>query len=107
MQYAELVKHYEMLEATTKKLEKRDILSRLYKKSDKLEIIVPLSMGIVFPAGGEDLGVAREIIRRIIAKTYGAREADVTKKFKETGDLGLTAEFFAARKKQSRFHKKF
>ncbi len=100
MHYAELAKYYERLEATTKKLEKRDILAELYKNSGSLEIVVPLSMGIVFAAGQQELGVAREILRRVIAKTYGVTEEAVTKKFKETGDLGLTAEFFAAHKKQ-------
>ncbi len=101
MRYAELVKCYEKLEATPKKLEKRDILSELYKHSNNLEIVVPLSMGVIFPAGEQELGIAREMLRRIIAKTYGVSEGAVIKKFKETGDLGLTAEFFASHRKQT------
>ncbi len=106
MRYSELVKYYERLEATPKKLEKRDILSELYKHSDDLEIVVPLSMGVIFPAGQMELGIAREMIRRIIAKTYGIDENAVIKKFKETGDLGLTAEFFASHRKQTSLGRK-
>ena len=106
MRYSELVKYYERLEATPKKLEKRDILSELYKHSDDLEIVVPLTMGVIFPAGQMELGIAREMIRRIIAKTYGIDENAVIKKFKETGDLGLTAEFFASHRKQTSLGRK-
>src|SRR3989344_4078212 len=99
MRYADLVKYYEQLEATSKKLEKRDTLSELYKKSDNLEVVVPLSMGVIFAAGQQELGVAREMIRRIIARTYGVSEDAVVKKFKEMGDLGKTAEYLAAHRK--------
>ncbi len=100
MRYAELVKYYEELEATTKKLEKRGILSELYRRSDNLEVVVPLSMGVIFPAGEQELGIAREMIRRVVAKTYGVSEEAVIRQFKDTGDLGLAAEFFASHRKQ-------
>ncbi len=101
MKYLELVGYYEKLEGTAKKLEKRDILAELYSKCGKeLPETVLLSMGIVFPAGEKELGIAKEIVRKVIAKTYGIDEKDVTEKFKETGDLGLAAEFFSAGRKQ-------
>ena len=51
MEYKELVKYYERLEETTKKLEKTDILSELFKESssDELDLIVYLVQGKVFP----------------------------------------------------------
>ncbi|MFH0832927.1 MAG: ATP-dependent DNA ligase [Candidatus Aenigmatarchaeota archaeon] len=102
MRYSRLADYYERLEATTKKLEKRDILSELYGSSgDDLSRVVLLSMGIVFPAGDLELGVAKEMIKRTITKTYGISEKELDKKFKETGDLGLTAEFFSKNKRQS------
>ena len=108
MLYSKLIDYYERLEATRKKLEKRDIVAELYKhcNEEELPIVVQLSMGGLYPAGKEELGIAREMVRRTIAKTYGAREDEVTKKFASTGDLGLTAEFFAKNKRQLSLGKK-
>ncbi|MFC2143201.1 ATP-dependent DNA ligase [Candidatus Aenigmatarchaeota archaeon] len=102
MRYSKLAEIYEKLENTPKKLKKRDILADLYKKtkSNELRITVLLSMGAIFPRGEYDLGIAREMVKKTISKTYGINEKDITKKFKETGDLGLVAEFFASHKKQ-------
>ena len=108
MLYSKLIDYYERLEATRKKLEKKDIVAELYKhcNEEELPIVVQLSMGGLYPAGQEELGIAREMVRRTIAKTYGAREDEVTKKFASTGDLGLTAEFFAKNKRQLSLGKK-
>jgi len=97
MRYAEIVEIYEKLESTTKKLEKRDILADLFKKcpEDYLAKVVALTI-----EWGEELGIAQEMMRRVIAKTYGANDSEVTKKFKEIGDLGKVAEFFAQHRKQ-------
>jgi len=107
MLYQILADYYERLQATAKKLEKRDILAELYSKSgDDLSKVVLLSSGTVFPAGELELGIAREMVRRIVMKTYGASESEVVRKFKETGDLGSTAEFFAVHRKQRALIKK-
>src|SRR3989344_8124281 len=108
MQYSKLIDYYEKLAATRKKLEKRDILAELYKdcNEEDLHIVVQLSMGVLYTAGQEELGIAREMVRRTIAKTYGVKEIEVTKKFASTGDLGLTAEFFAKNKRQLSLGKK-
>jgi len=108
MQYSKLIDYYEKLAATRKKLEKRDILAELYKdcNEEDLHIVVQLSMGVLYTAGQEELGIAREMVRRTIAKTYGVKEIEVTKKFASTGDLGLTAEFFAKNKRQMSLGKK-
>ncbi len=102
MLYRDLVDVYEKLTSTTKKLEKKDILSKLYKKCPEkyLYKVVLLSMGSVFPKTGEDLGIANEMVKRVIAKACGVSKKDIEKKFKETGDLGMTAEYFVKNKKQ-------
>ncbi len=101
MKYSVLASFYERLEATAKKLEKRDTLAGLYKQCDRdLARVVLLSSGTVFIAGEQELGIAGEMMRRVIVKAYGASENDVVKKFKETGDLGSTAEFFSKNRKQ-------
>lgn len=98
MKYSALARVYEQLEATTKKLEKRDILADLYKKADPLNQVVLLSMGTVTTR--EELGLASEMVKRIIVKSSGTSDKELTKKFKETGDLGSAAEFFIEHKKQ-------
>ena len=104
MKYSKMVEVYEKLEATTKKLEKRDILADFYKKSDTLNEVVLLSMGIV--STKEELGLASEMVKKIIIKSSGTNDKELTKKFKETGDLGLTAEFFIKNKKQQSLAKR-
>lgn len=106
MRYSLLADLYERLESTAKKLEKRDILAEFYKKAASeptpvLEKVVLMSTGAVFQQGGEDLGVAKEMVKRIIAKAFGASPDAVEKMFKKTGDLGLTAEKLAENKKQT------
>lgn len=101
MRYSKLVDVYERLEKTTKKLEKRDILAEFYKicSTDELYKVVHMSMGVV-PAA-EEIGVAEEMMRRIIERTYGASSDEVVQKYKATGDLGGTAAWFAEHRKIS------
>ena len=108
MLYKELADTYEKLEKTTKKLEKRDILAELYKKCDDetLYKVVLLSMGVVYPHGELELGIANELMKRIVAKAFGTSEKEVERMFKEKGDLGLVAEEFANKKKQITLLKK-
>ncbi|MBU2497140.1 MAG: ATP-dependent DNA ligase [Nanoarchaeota archaeon] len=96
MKYSELAQLYEKLGATTKKLEKRDILAEFYKKASDLSIIVKLSQGII----GVDFGVAKQMMKDVIKKAYGASDSEIIHKFKETGDLGKVAEYFTSHRKQ-------
>ncbi len=107
MRYSALAEMYERLEGTAKKLEKRDILAELYRdcSDSELRIVVLLSMGTV-ATGQQELGIAGEMMRRVIMRTYGADEKDAMKKFRETGDLGLTAEFFVRNRRQRTLAKK-
>lgn len=108
MRYIKLVEVYKRLEATSKKLEKRDILAELYKSCDEKDLypVVLLSMGEVYPTGELELGIATELMKRIIAETFGISQSEVEEKFKEFGDLGSAAEEFAKRKKQLTLLKK-
>jgi DNA ligase-1 len=107
MKYSRLVEVYQALEKTSKKLEKRDALAELYKATppDKLYKVTHLSLGWM-PTGAAELGIAREMMLRIIEKTYGASPDEAVKKFKETGDLGLVAEYFDRHRKQKGLGKK-
>ncbi|MEM5870518.1 MAG: DNA ligase, partial [Candidatus Aenigmatarchaeota archaeon] len=79
MLYKELAKNYEKLEKTTKKLEKRDILAELYKNCDDetLYKVVLLSMGVIYPHGELELGIAEELMKRIIVKALGITEKEL------------------------------
>ena len=68
MRYSTLVQFYQRLESTPKKLEKRDILAELYRQCSEEELpkVVLLSMGTVFPSGALELGIAGEMMKRVI-----------------------------------------
>ena len=108
MRYSTLVQFYQRLESTPKKLEKRDILAELYRQCSEEELpkVVLLSMGTVFPSGALELGIAGEMMKRVIARVSGTTDTQITKKYKETGDLGLTAEQFLKNRKQSTLGKR-
>lgn len=102
MKYAEIVEIYEKLDSTSKKLKKTAILADFYKScSDELYNAVVLSMGVVFPRGEQELGIADGMIKRVIMRVAGATEKEVIEKFKMTGDLGSTAEKLLEKKKQT------
>ena len=80
MKYIKLVKVYEALEATTKKLEKRDILSKFLKETptEILPTIVTLAMGRIFPAWQEtELGIAENLMVKTISKTKRRKPSSV------------------------------
>lgn len=109
MKYSELCEYYERLEATTKNLEMRDIVAELLLEAppEDLEIIALATMGKVFPASvDKDIGIAGKLMQDIISKAYGVSKEEVVDRFKETGDLGKTAEYFCKNKRQTSLMKK-
>ncbi len=109
MKYSTLADYYERLEKISSKLEKISIVAELLKKtpSDILPKIVLLLKGVVFPSWSEEeLGVANQLMIKAISKACGVKSEEISKKFKETGDLGLTAEYFVKNRKQKPLIKK-
>lgn len=103
MKYVDLCEYYERLESTTKNLEIRDIVVELLVEasSEDIELITLASMGRVFPASVDrDLGIAGKMMQKIISRSYGINEREVVDRFKDTGDLGKTAEYFSRNRKQ-------
>jgi DNA ligase-1 len=103
MRYSILADIYEELEGTTKKLKKTEIIAGLLKKTpaEELSKVVMLLSGTVYPPWeGEELGVAYQLMIKAISKATGISLENVNEKYKKSGDLGLTAEFFAAKKTQ-------
>ncbi len=110
MLYSILSDTYERLEKISGKLEKTRIISELLKetKAEELEKVVLLLGGAVFPAWSkQETGVANRLMIRAIAKASGISEDSVLKKFRETGDLGLSVEKIMLEKKQKTFAAKY
>jgi len=109
MKYSELVEVYKKLEATQSKLEKTDILAKLFEKleSKELEKVVLLVSGKVFPSYSEyELGIAAQMMIKAISKATGFPPKIIEEKFREKGDLGLVAaECIKSRRQQTLFKK--
>ncbi|EKD89891.1 MAG: hypothetical protein ACD_32C00114G0004, partial [uncultured bacterium] len=74
MKFSKLAEYYEKLEATSKRLELVDILSKLFGESDSAEIgkICYLIQGRVAPFYMPiELGMAESMVAQAIAKAYG------------------------------------
>lgn len=103
MKYSELVDVYEKLEATQSKIEKADILASLFSKAsaDELPKVVFLARGRVFPTySQEEIGIAGQLMIKAISRATGFSPEKVEDKFKDTGDLGLTASQLVGSRRQ-------
>jgi len=101
MKYEKLALVYEQLERTTKRLEKTHILSKFLKEADDPAVIL-LAQGRVFPNWDQrELGMANKLVAKAIALASGAPSEKLDKTWKETGDLGKTAEKLLQKKSQA------
>jgi DNA ligase-1 len=103
MDYSTLADAYEALEQTTKRLEMVDILADLFARTPKevIDRVIYLTQGKVLPDFyGVELGVGEKLAIRAIAQATGASASEVEALYKKTGDLGLVAETFTAKKTQ-------
>ena len=104
MKFSLLVKLYEELESTTKRLEKIDILSKFLAKvdSDELKDIVYLAEGRIFPEwDNRKTGFSERLILKALNIGSGESFEKIEKLFREKGDLGLVAEEIFEKKKQA------
>ena len=103
MRYLELCKLYDLLEATTKRLEKTALLSEFLADTPTqfLKTSTLLAQGNVFPASSKrEIGIASKLMLKAIVKTTGVSEKEIMKKLRSTGDYGLSAEYYVKRKRQ-------
>ncbi|MEK6874579.1 MAG: ATP-dependent DNA ligase [Nanoarchaeota archaeon] len=103
MQYAELVRVYDVLVSTTKRLEKTRVLSLFLQKIPVkfLKQVVYLLQGTVFPAySKEKIGVADRLILKALSLATGASENELEKLWKKSGDLGEVAKRMIERRRQ-------
>jgi len=104
MKYSVLADIYEALGATSKRLEKTQIISKLIAglASDDLPSIMLLVQGRLFPPWDEaKLGVAARLVIKAIHTATGERTDNIEEIWKKTGDLGLTARQLIEHKKQA------
>lgn len=109
MKYIELVEFYEMIEATTKRLEMTDYLVNLFKKtySEEIDKVVYLTRGKLYPDFvGIETGMAEKMALRALAAATGDSPQKVELDLKDKGDIGLAAESLLKAKKQATLFKK-
>jgi DNA ligase-1 len=92
--FADLVRCFERLEATSKRLEMFEILAELFRRvqADEVDRIVYLSQGELLPAfRGVEIGISEKLMVRALALAAERSVDEVTARFKATGDLGTAA----------------
>lgn len=101
MFYQELVRVYEELESTTKRLEKTSILSSFIAKvgseePEILSVVTLLSLGRIFPTWSEEeLGIGAKLLMKAIATAVGVSPEEVENQMREKGDIGqVTMELY-------------
>ena len=104
MEYRELAGVYEQLEATSKRLEKTWIVSRLLKRTEpeNLSEMTLLLQGRVFPAWHEGkIGVAAKTVLKAVNLATGTGIDSINSEWSRIGDLGKVAEKLVGNKKQA------
>jgi DNA ligase-1 len=99
-----LVKVYEALEATSKRLEKTHILAEFLKEIEEAELerIILLLRGRVFPPWDKrTLGFSSKLAVKAVAAAAGVTEREVNTAWKDAGDLGKVAVELVGKKKQA------
>jgi len=106
MKYQELVNVYEALGATTKRLEKTDILADFFKtvEEDDLEKITLMALGSVFPSWSEEeQGIGDKLVMKAVGDAVGVSVDAVEDAIRDEGDIGAAAEKLYAKKAQMTF----
>ena len=106
MKYQELVDVYSALEATTKRLEKTDIIAEYLKKldADTIGKVGLLLLGGVFPAwSSEEIGIGAKLVERAVAEAVGTTAEKVEDAVRDNGDIGLACIELYAKKSQMTF----
>ncbi len=101
--FSDVAKVFAEIETRSGRLEMTDILAELFRKADSSEIgkLVYFVQGIVAPPyEGIDLGLGEKFAIEAIAFSSGHSKKEVENHYRESGDLGLTAENYAGKKKQ-------
>jgi len=104
MLYAELVKIYQELEKTSKRLEKTEIISNFIKDIPESELknVIYLLEGRVFPDWDErKIGFSTRLIIKALSASSGRSSKEVEILWSKKGDLGIVAEELLRKRTQS------
>jgi DNA ligase 1 len=99
MRFDHLAAVFERLEATSKRLEMFEILAELLRETgpDEIAPVIYLSQGCLVPAfHGLEMGMSDKLLARALVAATKQSPADVLQHFKNTGDMGTTAEALLA-----------
>lgn len=102
MNYLDVARAYQEIEGTGSRLEMTDYLMDLLRDTPRelLGKIVYLTQGKLYPDFlGVEIGIADKLAIKAVARATGFSEADVTKDFGRTGDLGETAQKLLSERK--------
>jgi len=103
MKFAVLADYFEKLEGTSSRLELIQTLSDLLKSSDdpqEISEICYLVQGRIAPFYEPiEIGMADRMVSQAVAQAYEATKEDVWKQYQHSGDMGLTAQHFSAKRK--------
>ncbi|KXA88981.1 hypothetical protein AKJ57_06015, partial [candidate division MSBL1 archaeon SCGC-AAA259A05] len=103
MDYSTLAEACRDLEDTSSYLDKNSIIAGLLKEtpSEKLEIVVPLLLGRVFPAyTSQETGIGLQQLKKAVGKATGYSSPEIEDLMEELGDLGEVAEQLTEERKQ-------
>ena len=98
MKFSELAAHLDQLEATNRRNELVRILSEVYRACsvDEIEPITYLLQGRLAPFFEPvEIGLAERLLIAAIADAYGVAKEEVSKLYRQAGDLGITAQRLA------------
>jgi len=98
MKFGDLAAYLDQLEATSGRNELVRILSEVYKACsvEEIEPITYLIQGRLAPFFEPvEIGLGERLLISAMAMAYGKSKEDVTKSYRQTGDLGLTAQALA------------
>jgi DNA ligase 1 len=103
MKYQDLVRVYEKLESTTKRLEKTDIIAEFLKKTsdEDLGSVIYLMLGRVFPQWDErKIGFSSRLLIKSIDAATGSGVKKIEDDMNNLGDLGDVSEKLIKTKSQ-------
>lgn len=103
MRYSLLVKSYDALDKTTKRLEKTKLLFDLIKETpkDEIKLVIYLLQGRVFPKWDErKIGMSSQLTVRSLELITGISKNKIEDLWKKEGDLGKVSEIIIKEKTQ-------
>jgi DNA ligase-1 len=93
MDYSKICKVYEELEATSKGLEKTDILSGFLGEIHNDPEFIYLLRGQLFADyESKEIGISHQLVIKAISRAAGVSEDAIVEDFRKLGELGLVAE---------------